>query len=53
MLENNKESISITVNHVKKYLGSPVYTYDKVDKEDKVEKLWEWHGQLMVETLYR
>jgi ATP-dependent Lon protease len=36
MLENNKESISITVNHVKKYLGSPVYTYDKVDKEDKV-----------------
>jgi ATP-dependent Lon protease len=36
MLENNKESISITVNHVKKYLGSPVYTYEKVDKEDKV-----------------
>ena len=36
MLENNKESISITVNHVEKYLGSPVYTYDKVDKEDKV-----------------
>lgn len=36
MLENGKKSINITVSHLKKYLGSPVYTYDKVDKEDRV-----------------
>jgi ATP-dependent proteinase. Serine peptidase. MEROPS family S16 len=36
MLENDKKSINITVNHVKKYLGPVVYTYEKVNKEDKV-----------------
>jgi ATP-dependent Lon protease len=36
MLENDKKSVSITVNHVKKYLGSPRYTYERADKEDKI-----------------
>jgi ATP-dependent Lon protease len=36
MLENDKNNVSITVNHVKKYLGPVQFTYDKTDKEDKV-----------------
>ncbi|WP_163194184.1 endopeptidase La [Clostridium thermarum] len=36
MLENDKKSVSITVNHVKKYLGAPRYTYERADKEDKI-----------------
>jgi ATP-dependent Lon protease len=36
MLENDKEKVSITVNHVKKYLGAVLFTYDKADKEDKL-----------------
>ncbi|OPJ60296.1 endopeptidase La [Clostridium oryzae] len=36
MLENDKKTCSITANLVKKYLGSEIYTYDKIDKDDKV-----------------
>lgn len=36
MVENDKESINVTITLVKKYLGPDVYTFDKVDKEDKV-----------------
>ncbi|MCY6369664.1 endopeptidase La [Clostridium ganghwense] len=36
MLERDKNKISITVNHVKKYLGPEIYTYDKADKIDKI-----------------
>jgi ATP-dependent Lon protease len=36
MLEKDREKVSITVNHVKKYLGPVLFTYDKADKEDKV-----------------
>ncbi|MFX0548634.1 endopeptidase La [Hathewaya histolytica] len=34
--EKNKERINITVNHVRKYLGTEIFTYDSIDKEDKV-----------------
>lgn len=36
MLETDKDKVSITVNHVKKYLGPIVFTYDKADTEDKI-----------------
>ncbi|WBW98916.1 endopeptidase La [Oceanirhabdus sp. W0125-5] len=36
MVEKDKESVSITINHVKKYLGKEIYTYELIDKEDKV-----------------
>jgi ATP-dependent Lon protease len=36
MVEKDRKKINITVNHVKKYLGPAAYTYDMVDKEDKV-----------------
>ncbi|QGU94255.1 endopeptidase La [Clostridium bovifaecis] len=36
MLEKDKSKISITANHIKKYLGPEVYTYDKIDKDDKI-----------------
>ena len=36
MLENDKKSVNITANHVKKYLGAPRYTYERTDKEDKI-----------------
>lgn len=36
MVEKDKSSIYITLNNVKKYLGPAHYTYDKVDKEDKI-----------------
>ncbi|MCM1990469.1 endopeptidase La [Oceanirhabdus seepicola] len=36
MVEKDKESVSITINHVKKYLGREIYTYEMIDKEDKV-----------------
>lgn len=36
MLEKNKETITITATITKKYLGNDMYTYDKVDGEDKV-----------------
>ena len=36
MVEKDKEKISITVNNVKKYLGSVIYTYDKANTVDQV-----------------
>ncbi|MBL4935737.1 endopeptidase La [Clostridium sp. YIM B02515] len=36
MVEKDKKSINITTNHIKKYLGPVIYTYDKTDKEDKL-----------------
>jgi ATP-dependent Lon protease len=36
MLENDKKKIMISTNSIKKYLGAIQFTYDKVDKEDKV-----------------
>lgn len=36
MLEKDRDSMNITVNHIKKYLGVPRFTYDKADKEDKI-----------------
>jgi ATP-dependent Lon protease len=36
MLEKNKNTITITATITKKYLGADVYTYEKIDEEDKV-----------------
>lgn len=36
LVENEKESITINSNIVKKYLGPIIYNYDDLDKEDKV-----------------
>ena len=36
MVEKERKKISITVNHVKKYLGPERYTYEKADNIDKV-----------------
>ncbi|WP_055665650.1 endopeptidase La [Desnuesiella massiliensis] len=36
MLEKDKDTINLTINHVKKYLGVPRFTYEKADKEDKI-----------------
>ncbi len=36
MVEKNKQTTTITAAIVKKYLGSDMYTYDKIDKEDKI-----------------
>lgn len=36
MVENDKKDINITITLVKKYLGPDIYTFDRVDKEDKV-----------------
>lgn len=36
IVEKDKESIIVTVNHVKKYIGPFIFTYEKVDKADKV-----------------
>ncbi|MCY6484445.1 endopeptidase La [Clostridium aestuarii] len=36
MLQKDRDKISITVNHVKKYLGPEIFSYDKADKQDKV-----------------
>lgn len=36
MMEKNKDTTNVTVNHVKKYLGPEVFSYEKTDKEDKV-----------------
>lgn len=36
MLEKDKDSISITANHIRKYLGPEVFIYDKIDKEDQI-----------------
>ena len=36
MVEKNKETISVTTAHVKRYLGVVLYTYDRAEKDDKV-----------------
>lgn len=36
MMEKDKKKISITITKIKSYLGAEIYTYDKIDKEDKV-----------------
>ncbi len=36
IMEKDKKSINVTVTKVKSYLGAEIFTYDKVDKEDKV-----------------
>ncbi|KEI02522.1 endopeptidase La [Clostridium botulinum] len=36
MLENDKKKVNITSNHVKKYLGPEIFSYDKADKQDKI-----------------
>ncbi|MDP4144607.1 MAG: endopeptidase La [Bacillota bacterium] len=36
IVEKDRKQINITVNHVKKYLGPDVYTFEKVSKEDKI-----------------
>ncbi len=36
MVEKDKASTTITTALVKKYLGSDMYTYDKIDKVDKI-----------------
>src|SRR3712207_1585681 len=36
MLENDKDKVNITSNHVRKYLGPEIFSYDKVDKQDKI-----------------
>ncbi|WP_027632314.1 endopeptidase La [Clostridium hydrogeniformans] len=36
LLEKDKTSISITINHVRKYLGKEVFLQERIDKEDKI-----------------
>ncbi|APH18378.1 endopeptidase La [Clostridium botulinum] len=36
MIEKNKDTTNVTINHVKKYLGPEVFFYEKADKEDKI-----------------
>ncbi|KOA18216.1 Lon protease 1 [Clostridium homopropionicum DSM 5847] len=36
ILEKNKESVNITANHIRKYLGSEIFSFDKASKVDKV-----------------
>lgn len=36
MVEKNKDSVNITSNHIKKYLGPAIFSYDKSDKIDKI-----------------
>ena len=36
LLEKDKNSISITINHVRKYLGKEVFLQERIDKEDKI-----------------
>lgn len=36
MVEKERDKVNITVNHVKRYLGPEIFSYDKADKEDKV-----------------
>lgn len=36
MAEKNKEKVNITSAHIRRYLGPPVYTYDKADRTDKI-----------------
>jgi ATP-dependent Lon protease len=36
MIEKDKQSVTVTTTHIKKYLGPAQFTYDKADKEDKI-----------------
>jgi ATP-dependent Lon protease len=36
MMETDKKKVNITINHIKKYLGAEQFTYDKIDKDDKI-----------------
>jgi ATP-dependent Lon protease len=36
IFETDKSKVNISVNHIKKYLGAQGYTYEKVNKEDKI-----------------
>lgn len=36
MVEENKNTVNITTTQVKKYLGPARFTYDKIQKEDKI-----------------
>lgn len=36
IIEKNKEKLSISTKQVEKYLGPKVFSYDEIDKEDKV-----------------
>ncbi|WP_027626771.1 endopeptidase La [Clostridium lundense] len=36
MVEKDKKKINITVNHVKKYLGPVIFTYDKANTVDQI-----------------
>ena len=36
LIEKDKEKIAITTTILTKYLGSKIFTYEKVDKEDKI-----------------
>lgn len=36
IVEQDKEKVNITVNHIRKYLGSSIFNYDELDKEDRV-----------------
>ncbi|MFL0194523.1 endopeptidase La [Clostridium sp. WILCCON 0269] len=36
MMEKDKKGININLTKVKSYLGPEIYTYDKIDKEDKI-----------------
>jgi ATP-dependent Lon protease len=36
IVENNKKSIHVSVNHIKKYLGAEIFTSDIINKQDKV-----------------
>ncbi len=36
LIEKERNTISITVNHVKRFLGPFIFTYDKINKADKI-----------------
>ncbi|WP_461204724.1 endopeptidase La [Clostridium sp. DL1XJH146] len=36
IVEEDKTKVNVSVNHVKKYLGAEIYSYEKVDKVDKI-----------------
>lgn len=36
IVEKDKEKVNVTVNHIRKYLGSSIFNYDELDKEDRV-----------------
>jgi len=36
MVEESKENVDVTLEHVKRYLGAVLYTYDRANEEDSV-----------------